>query len=277
MRTPRILVTDGWITDQNGSLTEVVIPSSVKTLQAPTKVTFEGTTLNAVPSTAAALQEFSAPNCTTATSTALFSGYSYLSSVYLPNLLSVCTPNSSTNNNFFKNCSSLTHVSLPKVTSLYSYNACGTFYGCSNLVSVDLPSVTYITSTGASGGGYAYGGTFYNCTSLTTVNLPACTQLNSGYSTFGYGSPFYNCSALITINLPLLTSCTGNYGCFRGCSALQSITLGSPGHAVISLNVSTFSSLTQSGLTITIYTNGGASLANEPWGATNATIVYEEA
>lgn len=131
---PSILITNGWKTDRNRKLAEVIIPSTVKTLQAPTKVTFLGTKLLAVPSSTTALQEFEAPNC---------------------------------------------------------------------------------TSLGA--------------------NI------------------------------------------FKGYTALTNVVLGSVGHAVTSLDSTTFSNCTQSGLTITIYTTGGASLSGSKWGATNATIVYETA
>ena len=131
---PTILVTNGWKTDKNRKLTSVTIPSTVKTLQAPTKVTFMGARLNVVPSTTAALQEFEAPNCT-----------------------------------------------------------------------------------------------------LLGANI------------------------------------------FKGYTALTNVVLGSVGHAVTSLDSTAFTNCTQSGLTITIYTTGGASLSGEKWGATNATIVYETA
>ena len=61
------------------------------------------------------------------------------------------------------------------------------------------------------------------------------------------------------------------------CPLLEEVVLGKVGTSVTSLIASyPFSGDTQSGLTITVYVADDASipLANAPWGATNATIVY---
>ena len=96
---------------------------------------------------------------------------------------------------------------------------------------------------------------------------------------------FYGCTALKTVNFTSLQSIVESVpsssstdGVFGNCTALESVTLGSAGHPVTALTGNyIFKNCTQSGLTITIYTSGGASLSGSPWGATNATIVYKSA
>lgn len=215
-KTPSILVDTGFEVDANGVLTEIVTPSVVKTLNAPTKVTFNGTTINWIPSTTAALLEFNAPNVTTIT-TPLFKGYTALTSISFKNLTTL--NNSGTDSGLCRQCTALTSVSMP--------------------------------------------------------NLQTVTATSSGYA-----GAFWGCTALETITLPKLQSVTGadnNGGMFRLCTALKNVQLGSEGNPVTYLQSNVFNACTQSGLTITIYTSGGAALAGEPWGATNATIEYEEA
>ena len=218
-KTPSILVDTGFEVDANGVLTEIVTPNVVATLNAPTKVTFLGETINYVPSTAAALQEFEAPNVTdiTASNGVLFADYT-----------------------------ALTTVSFAKLASVsISSNERSVLKGCTALVTLSLPL-------------------------LSTISVG-----NTSWSGFLWG-----CQSLVNLTLPCLTSTTGtssNSGAFRACTGLQNVQLGSEGHAVTALSSYTFSSCTQSGLTITIYTSGGAAISGSPWGATNATIVYEEA
>ena len=84
-------------------------------------------------------------------------------------------------------------------------------------------------------------------------------------------------ASLTEAHLPKLQTVTGNAPVFNAITTLVDVALGSDGHPVTSLTSNTFSGCTQSGLTITVYTNGGAALSGEPWGATNADIEYEEA
>ena len=119
---------------------------------------------------------------------------------------------------------------------------------------------------------------FKSYTKLASVNLPSLLSLvNTGTTPSG---AFYGCTALTTVVLPSLTTCNDSHtsrATFGNCTSLESVQLGSEGHAVTSLGAYMFKNCTQSNLTITIYTSGGASLAGEPWGATNAVIEYEEA
>ena len=242
-RPPEIIVNSGFVTDQNGVLTEMVIPSSVITQNIPSIITTYATTINWIPSNAATLVEFDALNLQSINSK-LFGGYTKLSSVNMPALTSMSCNGS---NAPFEGCTSLTSVNMPSLTSinLQSTNH-GIFRGCTALSEITLPSLESITTNTIS----ASGGTFYGCSNLVTVNMPKIkTIIDQGNS--------YNAT-------------------FLGCTSLKSVTLGSTGNPVTSLS-GAFYRCTQSGLTITIYTQGGAALSGEPWGATNATIEYEEA
>lgn len=252
-KIPSILVDTGFGVDQNGALNEIDTPNVVTTLDPPKKVVFSGTTLNWVPSTTTTLQEFSAPKCT-----------------LIPT-------------NCFKGFTSLTTVIFPALTTLTCSvgvnGTTGAFYGCTGLTSVSLPALTTLTSAATDTNAKA--GAFYGCTGLTSVSLPALTTLSStaGGSNSSSGA-FYGCTGLTTVSLPVLTrnsDTNTNAAIFGNCTSLESVQIGSEGHAVTALSSYFFKNCTQSGLTITIYTSGGAALSGSPWGATNATIVYEEA
>ena len=76
----------------------------------------------------------------------------------------------------FHNCTALTSVSLPVVTSVEGY----AFYDCTALTSVSLPVVTSVKEDA-----------FTNCTALTSVSLPAATKI--------WYSVFQGCTALTTL------------------------------------------------------------------------------
>ena len=129
----------------------------------------------------------------------------------------------------FEFCSSLTSVSLPSgITSLEWY----CFDGCSSLTSISLPSgITELK-----------GGCFRDCSSLTSISLPSgitelgascfsgCSNLTSislpsGITSLA-GFCFQDCSSLTSVSLPSGITSLG-YGCFSGCSSLTSISLPS--------------------------------------------------
>lgn len=244
-KTPSILVDTGFEVDQNGVLTEIVTPSVVTTMNAPTKIVFNGTTLNYIPSTAAALQEIDCSNITSLTNYKGFNSFTSLTSVKFDNLTAI--------------------------TYQYSSGFLGVFYNLP-LVQITMPKLTTITDKGADS--QMPDGVFAKCTTLTNVELPELITI-----TDSEGGVFAGCSNLQTVSFPKLQSIVASaYGKpFYNCVSLTSVTFGSTGHPVTSLSSNTFASCTQSGLTITIYTQGGAALSGAPWGATNATIVYEEA
>ena len=299
---PSILVTDGWNTDKNGALVEVVIPSYVDTYQPPTKITFLGDNLNYVPADPAVLQEFEAPNIAVIPANNLFSGYTSLRSVSFPSCTSIAVDY---NKRMFYSCSNLTSISFPSLTTIGVNSSCdgGLFCNCTSLTSVSFPELTTIVDN-TGNNGLANGGLFYNCSSLSSVSMPKLTSIT--LVTGGASGVFGNCTSLETLTLPELTAVSCSYGgLIRGCTALRtinfpkiqtltsgnnantgafanntyitSVTLGSVGNPVSSIGAYTFGNCTQSGLTITIYTEGGASLADEPWGATNSIRDYKVA
>ena len=114
-----------------------------------------------------------------------------------------------------------------------------------------------------------------SCPSLTSVHFDSLEYI----TTSNTGDVFEKLNGLTTVTMSKFKQHTqsGTYGVFYKTTSLQSVQLGSDGHAVEVLGSNFFQDCTQSGLTITIYTRGGSSLVGEPWGATNATIEYEEA
>jgi hypothetical protein len=124
----------------------------------------------------------------------------------------------------FRDCTSLTEVSLPKVVSVGQ----SAFDGCVGLPRIALPEAVTI-GTGAFRGSGLTAITYYdlakaetlgssafgNCTLLTTVTLPKAETLG--------GSAFVNCTSLGTVSLTGVTSVGTN--AFQGCTGLSTITL----------------------------------------------------
>lgn len=253
-KPPEILVNSGFVTDANGVLTGIVIPSVVHTQNMPSIVTTNAEVINWLPSNAATLVEFNAPKVTTINDGSLLKGFTNLNKATLDGLISYIQPYNGSDRGLFYNCTALTKASLASLES-YSFSGSNTeirhgmFYGCTSLTTVSLPKLNLIQQGGN------YNCMFYNCASLTTVILPSITKIE-------------------TVQGALFNSYSG---VFYNCTGLQNVQLGSISHPVTDIRSDTFANCTQSGLTITIYTTGGASLAGEPWGATNATIEYEEA
>lgn len=105
----------------------------------------------------------------------------------------------------FRECTSLTTASLPKVQNINSH----TFYGCTNLESVYLPSVTTVT-------GY----NFYNCTKLQMICLPKLTETGNAAT----GSDFARgCTSLKTADLNKVVRIDPN--CFNGDTVFDTLIL----------------------------------------------------
>lgn len=266
-RPPEIFVDTGFEVDQNGALEEIVIPKVVRTCNAPRKITFEGENLNYLLTKSTTLQEFSAPNCKSVSGN-LFTGGGDVTYSF-PSLVNITDDSSA----LFAS-SRITSINMPALKSISSTGTyTGQFYNCTSLTSVSMDSLESMTTNGGNNG------TFGGCTNLSNVSFNSLQSISSTAGAANYG-PFAYCTSLVIVSLPKLkTVYSGNPqgGVFTNCTGLQSVTLGSSGNHVSSLSASVFLGCTQTGLTITIYTADGNALAHSPFGATNATIVWEEA
>ena len=142
----------------------------------------------------------------------------------------------------FKNCVSLTSVTMPNQTVV----AASMFEGCTSLKSISLPRAIYCTGD--------YG--FRNCSALTSVSLPTVQSVTANYLFYGCSSLedislpeaqgnagmylFSQCSALKTVSLPKITALSSS--CFRGCTSLTFVGLNIP--LVTSLGSSCFQECT---------------------------------
>ena len=108
------------------------------------------------------------------------------------------------------------------------------------------------------------------CTNMEEATIIGLTSIAGGVNS----DLLSNCTGLKRVSLPSLSDC--NSHAFRSDTALEEVQLGRIGKPVSSLSVYTFSGCTQTGLTITVYVSDSVTipLANSPWGATNATIIY---
>ena len=262
-KTPQLLINNGFVTDENGVLTEMVIPASVTTVQAPAKVTIYGDNIDYIPSTTAALQILE------------LKGY--------PAFVK----------NQFKSYTSLNTLTLSKLTGLTdryysqtSENSVGCFNGLTSLVTLNAPELASIESVFSGRYNPGQGSGTFRGTGIVNLYLPKLTTIthNSDWNNGSSNGIFNGCVSLVTINLPMINAIGSNSdsggsgnGAFGNCTSLTTVTLGSEGHPVSVISPLAFTNCTQSGLTITVYTVDGLAISGSPWGATNATIVWEEA
>ena len=141
----------------------------------------------------------------------------------------------------FQNCACPLNLSLPNFSGDIPNQAHSFCNAATGILSVSIPNATGVLHQ------YA----FSNCTALKTVYLPKITSLNADASTAR--------------------------GVFRGCTALESVQIGSVGYSATIAN-NNFYGCTQTGLTITVYTTGSyadTALTNIRNGATKATIIIK--
>ena len=187
------------------------------------------------------------PNSVTNIGAHAFSGCTNLKSMVIPDSVT------SIENSTFADCSSLINIIIPdSVTSI----GADVFSGCSTLTNIDLSQITGLDSRA-----------FQDCSSLKIINIPKVKSIRGS-------NEFKKCSALTTIDLPSIES----IGCFRDdisyspfmyCTNLQSVTIGSSCKSIHTKSFYECNKLT----TITINKPAG-SISGAPWGATNATVIW---
>lgn len=162
--------------------------------------------------------------------------------------------NRTSSDGFWKNLESITFKNA--VTSIGRY----AFTNCSKLA---LPDLSHITSIGDYG--------FQGCSAFTAVSAPELTALENYV--------FISCANLVDVYLPKCTDCSGQRA-FVGCPLLETVQLGSIGYTVTSMHAYTFYQLTQSTLTITVYTDGShvdtlLDRIKSNTGAVNSTVIFK--
>lgn len=195
----------------------------------------------------------------------------------------------------FRDCSSLALTSLPsKVTSIGDY----TFRNCGRVALTSLPSgitsigdfaflncyqlsLTALPSGITSIGQYA----FNNCPRLALTTLPpgitslptaafqycpklALTTFPSGMTSIG-AYAFRQGTGLASITLPPALTTIGDFA-FSNCTGLETVRFTS---TVSSIPNGVFSGCTKLSTIYVPWSQG--QVANAPWGASNATIVYD--
>ena len=193
---------------------------------------------------------------------------------YLAELTSVDMPDNviAIGDNGFYRCQKLSLTSLPSgITSLGDY----AFADCSMLTLTSLPSG--ITSIGQ----YA----FNNCPRLALTTLPygitslptaafqycpklALTALPSGLTSIG-AYAFKQGTGLASITLPPALTSIGDFA-FANCTGLETVRFTS---TVSSIPNGVFSGCTKLSTIYVPWSQG--QVANAPWGASKATIIYD--
>lgn len=170
---------------------------------------------------------------------------------YLAELTSVDMPDNviAIGDNGFYRCQKLSLTSLPSgITSLGQY----AFRNCSKMVLTSLPSG--ITSIGD----FA----FLNCYQLSLTALP------SGLTSIG-AYAFKQGTGLASITLPPALTSIGDFA-FANCTGLETVRFTS---TVSSIPNGVFSGCTKLSTIYVPWSQG--QVANAPWGASKATIIYD--
>ena len=129
-------------------------------------------------------------------------------SAYYVNFISYdySTSDNSISDYMFRNCTSLTSITIPSSVTTIGYFA---FSNCTGLTSITIPSS--VTSIGI----YA----FDRCTGLTYVTIPGSVTSIGNHV-------FNNCTGLTSITIPNDVTSIGDYA-FYNCTGLTSITIPS--------------------------------------------------
>ncbi len=165
------------------NLTNITIPSSVKTISYDAFSYCTG------------LTDITIPNSVTYIDTEAFQGCSNLTTITIPNSVTHIGDGA------FSYCDNLTEIAIPNsVTSLGH----GVFTDCKNLTSISLPaSITSLS------------GTFHGCSSITDISFIDSVSTIGTYA-FGY------CDGLTNITIPDSVTHIGN-SAFRYCRKLTDV------------------------------------------------------
>ena len=144
----------------------------------------------------------------------------------------------------FKDCSSLTSITIPNSVTSIGYAA---FCRCSSLTSITIPNS--VTSIGS--------GAFADCSSLTSITIP------NSVTSIGQ-SAFKECSSLTSITIPNSVTSIGDYA-FWHCFSLTSVTIP---NSVTSIGKSAFNDC--SSLTSITIPNSVTSIGDEAFKGCNA-------
>lgn len=97
---------------------------------------------------------------------------------------------------WFQYLTTLTSISLPKLSKLSGYGLLEAFYNCSGLTSMVFPALSDMTSTSQ-----GLKNTFQRCTSLTSVSFPALTSTSFGRYTNQFNNMLSGCTDC-TVHFP---------------------------------------------------------------------------
>ena len=193
------------------SLTSVVIPNSVTSINESAFEDCSSLTSVVIPSSVIYIERSAFAGCTSLTSVELsnslksiarsaFNGCTSLESVVIPSSVT------SIGKYAFQKCTSLTSVEIPSSVTSIGWEA---FEYCTSLTSVEIPSsVTSIESR-----------TFAGCSSLTSVEIPSSVTSIDIYA-------FSGCSSLTSVDIPSSVTSIGE-SAFEDCSSLTSVVIPS--------------------------------------------------
>ena len=186
--TDFVIDSNGVLKDYKGSKSNVVIPSTVKSIGKG--AFFDNKTIRSV----------EIPYGVTTIGYSAFNGCDNLSTVSLPNSLT------SIEEYAFAHCVNIQSIILPSNLTTIGESA---FWGCSSITSITIPDKIKEISESV----------FYKCTNLRTVILP------SGLRSIG-SSSFGRCSNLSSITLPYGLQSIGDYA-FANCSRISILNIPS--------------------------------------------------